>query len=312
MAKLKNELKWSHTRQRRWDACRRLYYLAHYAHWNGWRRDATDRQRRCYQLTKMINLPMFAGEVVHGTVETALRDLRAGHTRPVTDWIAEVRRRLNAGWQGSREEKWRSDPKRHTNLFEHFHGLPVDEADIARTRDRAVQCIENFFASAAWSEARESDTAKWRALEELDSFDLGDFGAWVKIDFAREDADGLVWLIDWKTGRVEEEHRDQLLAYALHAHRVWKIPPERIRLAAAYLREGRTETSAVTADDLARAEASILAVCGAMAGACDDAALNTTSEKNFPKTDNRRECARCFFQSLCFDEADWPCKAAAR
>lgn len=307
MAELKNELRWSHSRQKNWDTCRRLYFLAHYQHWNGWRRGAPDLTRTCYILTKMMNLPMFAGDVVHRVIQRVLEDHRAGHARSVDDWIADVRRLLNEGWQQSRGGEWRRDPKRQVNLFEHFHGLPVTEQDIASTRERAVSCIEKFFASEAWGMIRASDIRRWRSIEELDSLDLGEFGMWVKLDFAMEDEEGVVWLWDWKTGREEENHRDQLIAYALYANRVWGKAPDQIRLAAAYLREGAQTVLGVTPEDLQAAEERILSVCRAMVAACDDPAKNTASIDNFPKTDNRRTCARCFFQSVCFEKGEWPC-----
>lgn len=311
MPDLKNELKWSHTRQRRWDTCRRLYYLAHYAHWGGWERSAPDLARRCYILTKMVNLPMFAGDVVHRVIEKILRDHRAGHARSVDAWLAECRSLLNQGWKESRERQWERDPKRCTNLFEHFHRLPVGEAEITRTRERVQVCLRNFLASEIWAQIRASDPRGWRALEELQSLDLDAFGLWVKIDFAFAGPDGACWLCDWKTGREEDEHRDQLLAYALHAHHSWGLPPERIRLVPVYLRENQTEVQSITAADLTAARRRILDACRAMAAACDDPELNTASMARFPMTDDRRECARCFFQSVCFVEAEWPCRAPA-
>jgi hypothetical protein len=309
MAELKNELRWSHTRQRNWDTCRRLYYLAHYAHWNGWRRGADELTRRCYILTKMVNLPMLAGEVVHRVVEKILRDHQAGHSRSIDAWVAEARRLLNEGWRQSRGGDWHRDPKRNTNLFEHFHGLEVTERGIAATRERVTACIENFLISEMWRRIRRSDPGRWRSVEELTSFDLGEFGAWVRIDFALETPEGDVWICDWKTGREEEGHRDQLHAYALYAHREWGKAAEQIRLVPAYLREGREEILGIEAEDLLLAERQIVMVCREMAAACDNPAANTASMDNFPKTDDRRTCARCFFQSVCFDEADWPCRS---
>ena len=54
------------------------------------------------------------------------------------------------------------------------------------------------------------------------------------------------------------------------------------------------------------AEERIIGVCEEMAAACDDPVANTASIENFPMTDNRRECAKCFFQAVCYDKPDWP------
>jgi hypothetical protein len=312
MAGLKNELRWSHSRQRDWDTCRRVYFWAKYAHWGGWKRDADERTRTCYTLTKMMNLPMFAGHVVHAVIEKVLKDLRAGHTRSIEEWVNEGRRLLNEGWLASRQGKWRQDPKRNVNLFEHFHGLPVSEQDIVRTRDHVQRCIENFFALGAWAAIRGSDPGRWHSIESLESFNLGDFGVWVKIDFAMTDEFADLHLFDWKTGREDGDHRDQLLAYALYAHHVWGRRPGVIRLVPVYLRESRSEVIRVTREDLAAAEARILGACEAMANACDDPVKNTASIENFPMIENRRVCARCFFQSVCFKEKEWPCRRVDR
>jgi hypothetical protein len=308
MAELKNELKWSHSRQSNWNTCRRLYYLSHYAHWGGWKPSTDARTRQCYILTKMVNLPMLAGSVVHKVIETVLKDLRAGSTRPVADWVDEGRKRLNEGWKQSRDGGWKQDPKRNVNLFEHFHGLEVGKGTIDRTRERVTQCIENFFATGAWSAIRETSTQQWECIEELESFNLGDFGVWVKIDFAMKDCERVVHLFDWKTGREDDAHRDQLMAYALFARRAWRFPPDRIRLVPVYLREGTSDVIRVKEDDLKKAEQRILGACEAMANACDDPVANSASIENFPMVEDRRVCARCFFQSVCYEEREWPCK----
>ncbi|MGC1135804.1 MAG: hypothetical protein WA941_23470 [Nitrososphaeraceae archaeon] len=68
MADFKNKFQWSISRQRNFDKCKRLYYYNHYGMWGGWDTYAPEETKLCYRLSKMTNLQMLAGSVVHALI----------------------------------------------------------------------------------------------------------------------------------------------------------------------------------------------------------------------------------------------------
>ena len=78
MAKLINEFSWSHSRRNAFEECMRKYYYSYYGSWNGWERDATDRQKELYLHNKLINRWMWLGKLVHESIKTILALVHRG------------------------------------------------------------------------------------------------------------------------------------------------------------------------------------------------------------------------------------------
>ncbi|RMG44507.1 MAG: hypothetical protein D6723_19260, partial [Acidobacteria bacterium] len=101
MALLRNEFRWSVSRDRHFQRCPRLFYLQHYAHWGGWRLDADDFAKLCYRLGKMKNLDAWAGEIVHEVIRGTLEKVRDGRPTSLEAMTSEATGMLRAGWTQS-------------------------------------------------------------------------------------------------------------------------------------------------------------------------------------------------------------------
>ena len=82
MAPFENTFQWSYSRQRTFEACKRQYYFQYYGRWNGWLEDAPAETRQTYLLSKMTNIPMLVGQLVHQGIAELLASLRGN--RPLT------------------------------------------------------------------------------------------------------------------------------------------------------------------------------------------------------------------------------------
>ena len=71
MADLVNEFSWSRTRDNVFKECRRRYFYQYYGAWGGWDADADPLVRRLYVLKKLGTRQMWAGRLVHETIERA-------------------------------------------------------------------------------------------------------------------------------------------------------------------------------------------------------------------------------------------------
>lgn len=303
MAELVNEFSWSQTRAEKLKSCPRAYFWQYYGKWNGWRADAPEEARRAYRLSKMSNLDLFAGSVVHEVAENVLRSARAGREIPVEEAREDARRRLNEGWRQSRERRYLADPKSAVNLFEHYYQMPLGAADVDRIRDKVFRCVENLYRSEALSFLRAIPEKDWLAVEALGHFHVDGVRIYAKPDVAVRDAkSGVFFLFDWKTGKESAANDVQLAGYALYAVESWKAPPGSIETVLVYLKEGTVKST--TPDDalLAGARETIRASIGEMRALLADAARNVARKEDFPMTSDRRTCRSCFFRELCFPD----------
>lgn len=302
MTEIVNEFAWSVSRHREFQECPRRYYLAHYAFWGGWEREASALARACYRFTKMKNLDMWAGEIVHGTIEWVLR--RLWEEKPVTRDAARgyAVERLRQGWRESKERQWERDPKRRVNLFEHYYGIEIPKERTDEIKEHVLRCVENFWTSEVFAFIRSVDRTAWKAIEKRDAFHLGDVKVWVKIDFALAHNERF-YIYDWKSGREGADDLRQLACYALYARAHWKVPYDRLRIVPVYLRElseAGVQEYAVSPEQLIEAKEEILQSAAHLRARLVDPERNLARMEDFPMTTETWRCRRCFFQEVCY------------
>jgi CRISPR/Cas system-associated exonuclease Cas4 (RecB family) len=298
MASFKNAFSWSSSREKTFRDCLRKYYWHYYGSWEGWRAVAPSESRLAYRLKQITWLPMWAGSVVHETAEAALRAIRAG-TRPSLDGAREqARTALNRGWFQSVNKDWQRDPKRSTNLFEHYYGQGVSQEDRIALREHVFGCLERFFETEAFARLRDEGPERWLALEELESFDLMGVPVWVVLDVAFRDGDG-VTIVDWKSGRPRDEDKEQVKTYALYAMGRWRTTPERLEARLVYLKDGTETAVRPEASALIEHRERIGASIEEMRDCLVDVADNVAEIGAFPMIDAGAACSRCQFKQLC-------------
>ena len=304
MTELANTFSWSHSRDRMFRECLRRYYWNYYGSWGGWRAVAPREARLAYQLKQVQSVKMWVGDIVHRVVENALRAIRAGQTPEAAALREEARRIMNREWAQSLSGDWKRDPKRNTNLFEHFYGQEITAEDRAELRERAFACLDAFMTSDALARIRQAGPKNWLALEDLTSFKIMEFPVWVKLDMAIRHGDGRSEILDWKTGMACDADWRQAQTYALFAMDIWKTPPETVDTTLVYLKEGCEDTRPVEAAALINQRDQIMASMADMLDALDDRDRNVASMSQFPMTGRPERCGLCNFRRLCFGDAD--------
>jgi ATP-dependent helicase/DNAse subunit B len=280
---------WSVSRHDTFNSCRRKYFYAYYA-------SLEDAEIR--RLKKLSALPLWAGNVVHATIERFLTDhdtlpsedeqealIRATvHEQMVSDW-----RQSESGPEGFR-------------LFEHEYQVPVEPEDkkiVVRTVKRSLRA---FFRSETLAEALSVGRKSWLSLENLASFSLGDVLVYLRMDLAYRNHDSRVVIVDWKTGRREGRFNDiQLACYSVFAaDQGWAQEPEEIDTELAYLVLPRYVRKQGDRQRLERARDFIHKSASSMRGLLSDAAANRGRLEDFPMIDRPQVCRRCNFRRLCF------------
>jgi hypothetical protein len=302
MAALVNEFSWSRSRDACFQDCRRKYFYQYYGSWGGWAPDAGADLRRLYILKQLASRQMWAGRVVHDAIEMALHVFREGRSVPAEPFIADVVARMRGEWRSSRVAHYREDP-RTLALYEHEYALEL-KPDVWRAlRGNVVTCLRNFFRLPLLDRVRRTTPEHWSIEHWSKVFDFEGTPVWIAPDFGYWDADGLLTLVDWKTGSTDADATAfQLGCYALYAREVLGVGPSQVELLEVNLR-----APAVTplAWDDARLEAvreRLRLSIRSMRAYLLDPAANVARLADFEQTEERRLCRRCNFRAVCRPE----------
>jgi hypothetical protein len=283
------EFSWSVSRHDTFQACRRRYFYSYYA---------SNDDPEVRRLKKLSALPLWAGSVVHETIEAFLkeRDTLPSETEQEAIVRAAVHGQMLSDWKDSEGGSLRF------RLFEHEYEVPVDPEDKKIVVGIVMRSLRNFFRSPTLAAAIAAGRARWLTVEDLVSFDVGGVMVFLRMDLAYRDAAGRVVIVDWKTGRAEGRFNEvQMAGYALYAARQgWAASPEEIQTELAYLAVPRYTRRTIDAKKLDHARAFIAKSAGNMKALLLDPVANLARLEDFPMIDRPQVCRRCNFRRLCF------------
>lgn len=310
---------WSASRHDSFASCRRRYYYSYYA-----ALDDPEIQR----LKKLSALPLWAGSVVHDSIE---RFLRHNDALPAPEQQeAFIRSVVNQGmladWRASEKGPAVLEPAagegageagrpRHAfRLFEHEYQIPVEQQDKRLAVNIVMRSLKHFFRSSTLRRALEVGRARWLALEDLVSFHVGEVEVFLRMDLAYRDHDGRVVIVDWKTGRNEGRFSEvQVAGYALYAaEQGWVQEPEAISTELNYLVIPRAVRRSLDRRKIEHARAFIAKSAGSMKALLFDPLANLARLEDFPMVERPQLCRRCNFRKLCFPRAAAEPRADAR
>lgn len=301
--KLVNEFSWSFSRHQLFISCPKAYYYNHYGSWGGWEAEADEKTRKLYILKNIRPMIVWIGSIIHDLIKATLENFSRTGAIPTADEMKE--RALNAmrsGWRSSIKQEWKQYPKK-TNLFELYYGdgkhVPKEETDAIK--QRVLDCIDNFAYSAVLKTITNVPFVNWKPIDTLDTFTVDDLKVWCAVDFAYTDSDGLLHIIDWKTGSEKKDSlRFQLACYALYALEKWYVPLEKIAPHGVFLYDGaRMSDYSIDAALLVSVKDQILTSAQAMKAKLKDVENNVADEEDFPCNPNEYNCRNCNFREIC-------------
>ncbi len=311
---------WSASRHDTFASCKRRYYYSYYASLD---------DPEIHRLKKLSALPMWAGSVVHDTIEAFLRandrlpspeDQEAlvrsvVHSGMVGDWRASEAGPpsqdgpLSAGGPRSAGRPLAQDsspeerrPPLPFRLFEHEYEIPVEQEDKRIAVNIVMRSLKHFFKSETLRRVLELGRERWLALENLVSFHVGEVDVFLRMDLAYRDRDGHVVIVDWKTGRKEGRFNEvQVAGYALYAtEQGWTKEPEQISTELDYLVIPKAVRRSVNARGIENARRFIQKSAATMKALLVDPQQNVARLEDFPMVDRPQLCRRCNFRRLCF------------
>jgi len=289
---VENPFSWSASRHDTFATCRRRYYYGYYA---------ANEDPEIKRLKKLSALPLWAGSVVHETIEAFLK----GHDALPSpeEQEAIVKAAVHSDMLGA----WReSEAGGDFRLFEHEYQVPVEQEDKRLAVNTVMRSLRSFFKSETLREALAVGRERWLALEDLVSFPVGDVEVFLRMDLAFRAADGRVVIVDWKTGRAEGRFNEvQIAGYALYAAaQGWVGDPEEILTELNYLVIPRSRRRTVKRQQLDHARSFVARSARDMRALLIDPLANLARLEDFPMIDRPRVCRRCNFRRLCFPRTE--------
>lgn len=313
-APLKNEFRWSVSRQACFDECQKKYWYTYYGSWDGWPVNAFDPNRivdplaaRLYMLKQIQSLPLFIGSVVHETIEDALKKYHK--TLPSAETLQkDAKARFLKGLEESKDKKWLKHPKKFSNLYEWYYNtnLPTEEA-IATYLDRIEQMIISWRNSPIITQLAADAKARWSGIEQNIEFLINSVPVIVVIDFMlywpNSEGDVLI-IFDWKTGAERKENIEQLYAYAIASELKLNQPIDKVIVAPFYLAQGATGYKKIGFKQTETLDPKVAEEVKNKIQKEGSKLLAIHKEKSqdpllFPYTENRAKCLSCPFVEVC-------------
>jgi hypothetical protein len=287
------DFSWSVSRHDSFSTCRRRYFYSYYA---------SQEDAEIHRLKKLSALPLWAGSVVHETIEAFLKERDTAPTDVEAEAIvrAAVHGRMLSDWKDSEAGSLRF------RLFEHEYQTPVEPEDKKIVVGIVMRSLRNFFKSPTLAAAVAAGRGRWLTVEDLVSFEVEGVTVFLRMDLAYRDAEGRVVIVDWKTGRGEGRFNEaQMAGYALYAaHQGWAASPEEIVTELAYLAIPRYVRRSIDAARLDQARGFIVKSAGTMKALLLDPLLNLARLEDFPMIERPHICRRCNFRKLCFPRVE--------
>lgn len=304
MAELVNEFSWSRSRAGQFDECPRRYWFTYYGAWGGWKTSAPPRVRDAYVLKQLKSRWMWVGELVHDQIAKCLVAARAGELVPLERATEELLTRMRADFRASRAFEYRASPKKACGLLEHEYAKPVTDAEWGEVADHMKTCLAAFYRSPWITKLPTLPRGAWLPIEELSHFRLDGVKVFVKPDFAYKTSDETAEIIDWKTGRREDEPDPiQLACYARYAvEKGWAKSATDVTTNEYNLASGRGRETRMDEQKLAEVESAIRSSVAKMKALLDDPERNVATESKFPVAKDASACRNCNYQRICTDK----------
>jgi CRISPR/Cas system-associated exonuclease Cas4 (RecB family) len=281
-------LGWSVSRYDKFETCKRWYWYDYYAQ----KHDREVSPQKLSFLKSLTSTPLEIGNLVHDAIATQLHRIKKG--TPPQD-VSEV----------LAYSSYLVDRAILNKTFLEVYYEQQEKIDADDLKGRVRTCLTSFFESSWYGwllEGAHHRRGDW-VIEPNDFGEvrLNELKAYCKVDFLFPTAEGSLYILDWKTGRVDrEKHLRQMMGYVLYARDILKAQADQVNPVIIYLGEAYEELkhhfNEIELDGFA---GRIKEETEEMYTYCEAVAENIPKPKeSFPKNP-RKLCAYCNYRELC-------------
>ncbi|AIY84334.1 MAG: PD-(D/E)XK nuclease family protein [Clostridium baratii] len=304
------EKSWSISRVKTIKSCLREYYYTYYGSHRGWDPEASYEQKYSWRLKKLTNIWLAFGDVIHKAIKNIIDFKKNNIDKEIdVDALKEfVRTNLNIiVKQSSRKDsilRWNEYPKGNM-LLEYYYDGKLEREDILEIKERIEQCVENIFESKTFFDINNGEYLDILEVDEgnFDYFFHEGVKVFALIDLLYLDNDRNIVIVDWKTGKQNEEDREQLLVYLLYVMEKYNVPVEKVKGRVEYLLQGEHVEYSFTNEDVEHIKNRISLEINVINALLVDENNNIPKDKDtFIMCDEDFKCNKCKYRRLCKKE----------
>lgn len=304
------EKSWSISKMKTLENCERDYYYTYYGSHNGWIYTSTYEQKIAWRLKKLSNLWMCFGDVVHREIKGIINICKKDKTKFMNATrfneiiLNKLRNIIRESIQKYNTKEWDEYPK-GIMLQEYYYGEKISKQIGNELKERLSQCVNNFYVSKTFEEILNKDTVIIENDEDIfSSINYEGLKVYSKIDLLYKDYEGYYVIVDWKTGKISNSDKEQLLVYAWYVMEQYGVHYSRIKGRIEYLLDGYAEEILFKLEDIEYIKSKVLNDLKIINYYLDDINLNKAKKKEeFQKTFKTYKCANCKFRMLCEDDS---------
>ena len=295
------EFAWSISRQRKLDQCRRAYFYTYYLGWNGWLDDAPTATRVAYRLGKLTSLDALLGQQIDVRAQELEEAARGGAMLPEADELeTRTREALRRLWTQSKEGRaaFEARPNRVTMLRSLY--LEQDtQPETDRLNEKAGPSMRGLLAASHWERLQACGDAGRIEVPDFASFQHDGDKVFAAPDLAYVH-DGVLHVIDWKTGREDDTQPTQVLLQMWWALDTYPgLEGLDIRGYLEYVAAGRTRPVEAVVDFRGQAAETVRAGVAQMRALLADPERNIPLEMAAFERNESGLCRTCNFLPIC-------------
>ena len=296
-------LSWSYSKRSSLERCPRQYYYEYFASKKRKAHEDSDKAEAQF-LAELPSRHLRAGDIVHTVIRAALLKAQRGiywDAKFMADWGVRILKKDIEHSKRHPDELSESPEAFPPKLLMEYHYRHPDAASFyAEIQEKIYQALWSFASEAAFLDFREYGGMPDAIVERKINLSLFNYRVTGRIDLAYQ-RDGLIHIVDWKTGLGDSEVDDslQLAVYALWAADEFQAPPENIRVFKAFLGSASVIEFPVNQSKLDASKARILQDLERMKS------VNQYGEDGIATAFTPRFeagiCSSCSFYRMCYD-----------
>ncbi len=280
-------LGWSVSRYDKFQMCKRQYWYDYYAK----KYDKEVSPAKLGFLKSLTTTHLEIGNIVHDTIATQLHRLKKQTPQDSADVLKYATYQVDRAIQ--------------SKTFLEVYYKQQEQISPDDQKDRVSTCLENFFASP-WYRWLVEDGIRGKQEWVIEPNDFGEvringMKAYCKVDFLFPAMEGDLYVLDWKTGKVDrEKHRKQMTGYVVYAQDIFQAKAEKVRPVVVYLGNAYQEMEhGFIQSELDEFTEQIEAQTQEMYEYCENVAENIPKSKDVFERHQWKLCAYCNYQELC-------------
>ena len=297
------EKSWSISKMKVIEGCYREYYYTYYGSHNGWLDNSSIEAKISWRLKKLTNIWLLFGEKLHKLISEVFHLSKEVN---IDTFKKTIRNNLNLVVKNSsikaKDSSWDEYPKGEM-LEEYYYNGALNKEDIDEIKKRIDLCVDNFYNCKTYMDIKINKCKVLEADEgKFDYTYIYDVKVFALIDVLYIDEKGNYIIVDWKTGKVSENDREQLIVYAIYVMEKYNIPLNKIKGRIEYLYLGEKYDYSILEEDVLEIKNRIKNDLMIIDNFLVDSKLNIPKERNvFRKCDNIKRCNKCKYRKLCFE-----------